>query len=97
MVVSTGQMVSHGVVIEGRSLDGGGNSNRATIGRFIGDEEDTTLMDYIASHIARGRTHQEQVQNRQLATELEEDLTEEDLEQEVRPADEIVFATLIED
>jgi hypothetical protein len=97
MVVSTGQMVSHGVVIEGRSIDGGGNSNRATIGRFLGEEEDTTMKDYIASHIARGRTHQEQVQNRELATELEEDLTEEELGQEVRPADEIVFDTLISD
>jgi hypothetical protein len=96
MVKITGQLASQGVKVGGRGLDGSGNLYPNQIARWEGEITDTTMRDLINRHIARGRTHALQnpvaVDDTIIAQELEAELLEDD----TRPADPIVFATLID-
>ena len=63
MVKLTGQLASMDIKVGGRGLDGEGGSYQTTVARWVGEEADTTMRDYIARHLAKGRTHTEQVAN----------------------------------
>ena len=99
MVKITGQFASMDVRVGGRGIDGSGNLYPNQIARWEGETTDTTMRDLINRHLARGRTHAEQQQvavaDNVVAQELEAELMEDD--SDYRPADPIVFATLITD